>query len=161
MAELVVIGYDDEVTAERVLDEVQDLQNDFLIDLEDAAVVKRNAKGKLKVVSSSHATGVGALGGAFWGFLIGLLFLVPVAGMAIGGLFGALAGKGIDLGIKDDFKKQVGDLVGPGKSAVLMVIRRATADKVLDELKPYGGTVLRTSLSHEDEEQLVEALQSK
>lgn len=69
-------------------------------------------------------------------------------------------GKGIDLGIKDDFKKQVGELVGPGKSAIMMVIRRATTDRVLEELAPCGGTVLRTSLSHEDEDKLVEALQS-
>ena len=70
-------------------------------------------------------------------------------------------GKGIDLGIKGDFKEQVGELVGPGKSAVMMVIRKSTPDKVLEELQPYGGTVLRTSLSHDDEEQLVEALAGK
>ena len=161
MSELIVIGYDDEVTAERVLDEVQDLQKEYLIDLDDAAVVKRNEKGKLKVTTSTHATGAGALGGAFWGFLFGLLFLVPVAGLAIGGIVGALMGKGVDLGIKGDFKEQVGELVGPGKSAVMMVIRKSTPDKVLEELKPYGGTVLRTSLSHDDEEQLVEALAGK
>lgn len=161
MSELIVIGYDDDVTAEKVLDEVQDLQKDYLIDLDDAAVVKRNDKGKLKVVTTSHATGAGALGGAFWGFLFGLLFLVPIAGMALGGLFGALMGKGVDLGIKGDFKEQVGELVGPGKSAVMMVIRKSTPDKVLEELQPYGGTVLRTSLSHDDEEQLVEALAGK
>ncbi len=160
MAELFVIGYEDEATADRVLDELQDLQKDYLIDLPDAAIVTRNAKGKLKVQSGTHATAAGALGGAFWGFLIGLLFLVPVAGLAIGGLFGALMGKGIDLGIKGDFKKQVGELVKPGTSAVMFVSRKMTADRVLEELKPYGGTVLRTSLSHEDEEELVKALSS-
>jgi len=60
---------------------------------------------------------------------------------------------------KRQFKKQVGDLVGPGKSAVMMVIRKSTPDKVLEELQPHGGTVLRTSLSHDDEEALAKALQ--
>lgn len=160
MAELIVIGYDDEETAERVLDELQDLQHDYLIDLQDAAVVRRDGKGKLKVQTPGSPTGAGALGGAFWGLLFGLIFLVPVGGAIIGGIAGALMGKGVDLGIKEDFKKKVGDLVGPGKSAVLMVIRKATPDRVLEELQPYGGTVLRTSLSHEDEEALLEALQS-
>jgi uncharacterized membrane protein len=161
MAELVVIGYDDLATAESVLDEVQDLQRDYLIDLQDAAVVRRTDDGKLKVQTSTHATGAASLGGAFWGFLIGVLFLMPVAGLAIGGIVGALMGKGIDLGIKDDFKKQVGELVAPGKSAILMVIRQATTDRVLEELAPYGGTVLRSSLSHDDEEALVAALSGK
>lgn len=155
-----MIGYDDAQTAERVLDEVQDMQKDYLIDLQDAAVVRRTEKGKLKVETPGSPTGAGALGGAFWGFLIGLIFLVPVAGLALGGLFGALMGKGVDLGIKDDFKQQVGELVGPGKSALMIVVRKSTPDKVLPELQKYGGTVLRTSLSHDDEEKLVEALQS-
>lgn len=160
MAELIVIGYDDEQKAESVLDELQELEHEYLIDLQDAAVVRRDKKGKLKVQTPGSPTGAGALGGAFWGLLFGLIFLVPVGGAIIGGIAGALMGKGVDLGIKEDFKKQVGDLVSPGKSAVLMVIRQATPDKVLEELKPYGGTVLRTSLSHDDEEALVEALQS-
>ena len=160
MAELIVIGYDDAVTAEKVLDEVQDLQKDYLIDLEDAAVVLRTESGKLKVETPGSPTGAGALGGAFWGFLIGLIFLAPMAGLALGGLFGALLGKGVDLGIKDDFKQQVGELVAPGKSAVMVVVRKSTPDRVLPELEQYGGTVLRTSLSHEDEEALVKALES-
>ena len=160
MAELFVIGYDDEATADRVLDELQDLQKDYLIDLQDAAVVTRNAKGKLKTQTPGSATGAGALGGAFWGLLFGLIFLVPIAGAVIGGIAGALMGKGVDLGISGDFKQQVGDLVKPGTSAVMFVSRKMTADRVLEELKPYGGTVLRTSLSHEDEEELVKALSS-
>ena len=124
--------------------ELQDLQKDYLIDLEDAAVVKRTAKGKLKVLTPGSPSGAGALGGSFWGLLFGLLFLVPIAGAVIGGITGALMGKGIDLGIKDDFKRQVGELVGPGKSAVMAVVRKSTPDKVLEELKPYGGTVLQT-----------------
>lgn len=160
MSELIVIGYDDEQTAERVLDELQDLQKDYLIDLDDAAIVRRTPTGKLKVQTPGSPTGAGALGGAFWGMLFGLIFLVPLAGAAIGGMVGALMGKGIDLGIKDDFKKQVGELVGPGKSAVMMVVRKSTPDKVLEELQPYGGTVLRTSLSHADEEELAKALAS-
>jgi uncharacterized membrane protein len=158
MSELIVIGYDDDDTAERVLDEVQAMQKDYLIDLDDAAVVRRTPEGKLKVQTPGGSIGGGAIGGAFWGMLLGVLFLVPLAGAAIGGLVGALMRKGVDLGIKDDFKERVGDLVAPGRSAVMLVVRKSTPEKVLEELKPYGGTVLRTSLTHADEEALAKAL---
>lgn len=162
MAELIVIGYDTREKAEQVLDELQDLQADYLIDLQDAAVVYRNEKGKLKVSHPGSTTAAGALGGAFWGTLFGLIFLVPIAGLVIGGITGALVGKGLDLGIKDDFKRQVGDLVKDSDTSALMfVARKVTPDKVLEALRPYGGTVLQTSLSHDDEEKLVEALQKQ
>jgi uncharacterized membrane protein len=161
MADLIVIGYDSKEKAEQVLDELLDLQRDYLVDLEDAAVVYRNEKGKLKVTHPGNPTAKGALGGAFWGTLIGLIFLVPIAGLVIGGVTGALMGKGLDLGMDENFRNKVGDLVKePGSSALMFVARKMTPDKVLEELKPYGGTVLRTSLSHDDEEKLVKALQS-
>jgi uncharacterized membrane protein len=160
MADLIVIGYESKEKAEQVLDELLELNRDYLVDLQDAAVVYRNEKGKLKVISPGNPTATGALGGAFWGTLIGLIFLVPIAGLVIGGLTGALMGKGLDLGMDENFKRQVGDLVKEnGTSALMFVARKMTPDKVLEELKPYGGTVLRTSLSHDDEEKLVKALQ--
>lgn len=161
MADLIVIGYESKEKAEQVLDELLDLNRDYLVDLQDAAVVYRNEKGKLKVTSPGSPTAQGALGGAFWGMLIGLIFLVPIAGLVIGGVTGALMGKGLDLGMDEKFKGQVGDLLKePGTSALMFVARKMTPDKVLEELKPYGGTVLRTSLSHDDEEKLVEALKT-
>ncbi len=161
MADLIVIGYDSKDKAEAVLDDLLDMERDYLVDLQDAAVVYRSEKGKLKVVHHGSPTTAGAVGGAFWGTLIGLIFLVPVAGLVLGGVTGALVGKGIDFGMDENFKRQVGDLVSePGTSALMFVARQMTPDKVLEELKPYGGTVLRTSLSHEDEEKLVEALKS-
>lgn len=158
MSELIVIGYPDETTAARVLDELQEAQRDFLVDLDDAAVIVRNQKGRLRVTTSDHLVAGATLGGMFWGMLVGLLFLVPIAGLAIGAIVGAAAGGLTRLGVKDDFKDQVADLVKPGTSAILAVIRKMTPDKVIEEIKPYGGTVLRTSLSYEQEEELISAL---
>jgi uncharacterized membrane protein len=96
--------------------------------------------------------------------LIGLVFLFPlgpVAGAGLG-LAGGLAGAGIgtaaDLAIEDTFKQQVQDLVQPGMSAILVVVRKVTVDKFLEALQPYGGTVLRTSLPHDAEQNLMIAL---
>jgi uncharacterized membrane protein len=158
MSELIVIGYPDEETAKKVLDKAIVLQKDYLIDLEQAAVVVRDRKSKLHVTTTDHLTEAGALGGIFWGALIGLIFLVPLFGAALGGLYGAVFGKLGDLGLKESFKRQVGELLQPGTSAIMFVARKMTPDKVLEELAPYGGTVLRSSLDHEAEEHLQQAL---
>ena len=158
MSELVIIGYPDETTATRVLDELHEAEREYLVDLDDAAVIVRNQRGKLKIITTDHLVTGATLGGMFWGLLIGLLLFVPVAGLAIGGIIGAATGGLTRLGIKDDFKQQVSDLVKPGTSAILAVIRRITPDKVIDDIKPYGGTVLKTSLTHDEEAKLIAAL---
>ena len=158
MSELIVIGYEDEETAERVLKELQELQRDYLIDLDDAAIITRTPQGKVRAITTDQTLALGTVSGMFWGTLIGLLFLVPVAGFAIGGLIGAATGGLGHLGIKDDFKREFANLVQPGTSAIMAIVRRATPDKVIEEIKPYGGKVLRTSLSHESEEKLMDML---
>lgn len=158
MAELIVIGYPDETTAANVMQELEAAEMEYLVDFADAAVIVRNQKGKLKIMTTDHIVGATTLGGMFWGTLLGLVFLAPMAGMAIGGLLGAASGGLTRLGIKDDFRNQVSDLVKPGTSAILAVIRKMTPDKVIEQIRPYGGTVLRSSLTREDEEELIATL---
>jgi uncharacterized membrane protein len=158
---LIIIGYPDEATAQRVWNELVKLQEDYLVDLEDAAIIRRDAKGKLHVTTPAHhAVAWGSLSGLFWGVLIGLLFLFPLAPLVgvVGGVVGAAFGAAGNLGIKDDFKRRVQDLVQPGTSAILVIVRKVTPDKFLEALRPYGGTVLRTSLPHDAEQQLMKAL---
>jgi uncharacterized membrane protein len=161
MSDLIVIGYPDETTAQRVWDELVKLEEDYLVDLEDAAIVRRDAKGKLHVTTPAHhAVAWGTLSGLFWGVLIGLLFLFPLAPLVgvAGGIMGAALGAAENLGIKDDFKRRVQDMLEPGTSAILVILRKATYDKFVEALRPYGGTILRTSLSHEAEQQLMKTL---
>lgn len=158
MAELIVIGYPDELTAATVMQKLEAAEMEYLVDFADAAVLVRNQRGKLKITTTDHLVGGTTLGGMFWGTLLGMVFLAPLAGMAIGGMLGAASGGLTRLGIKEDFKAQVADLVKPGTSAILAVIRKMTPDKVIEQIKPYGGTVLRTSLTHEDEEELIATL---
>ena len=158
MSELLVIGYEDETTANHVLEELQRLQRDYLIDLEDAAVIIRDQRGKVRTITADNTVAVGTVSGMFWGTLIGLLFLAPVAGFAIGGAIGAASGGIAKAGIDEDFKRRFADLVQPGTSAVMVIVRRAKADRVIEEFRPYGGTILQTSLSHEAEEKLMDEL---
>ena len=161
MSDLIVIGYPDEQTAQRAWEELTKLQRDYLIDLDDAAIVRRDRDGKLHVTTPAHhAVAWGTLSGLFWGVLLGLLLLgplAPVAGAA-GGIMGAAIGTGTDLGIKDDFRQRVQELVQPGTSALLVIVRKITPDKFVEALRPYGGTVLKTSLPHDAEQQLMKAL---
>lgn len=161
MSELIVIGYPDEETAEKVWKELVALERDYLVDLEDAAVIRRDDKGKLHVTTPAHHTATwGALSGLFWGVLLGLIFFFPIAPLVgvAGGLMGAAIGKAGDLGIQDDFKQRVQELVKPGTSAILVIVRKATPDKFIEALKPYGGEILQSSLTHKSEEELMKAL---
>lgn len=158
MSDLIVIGYDDEFKADEVLLKLARLQREYLIDLEDAAVVIRGKDGKVRIKQAQNLTAAGAIGGGFWGMLLGVLFLHPLTGVIAGMAAGALSGALTDIGIPDDFIKDLGGHLEPGTSALFTLVRKSTPDKVLDEMKPYGGKVLRTSLSYDDEVALQERL---
>ena len=125
-----------------------------MITLSDAAILVRKQDGKVKVTQANSLVGAGALGGAFWGMLIGLLFLAPWLGLAIGAITGAVAGGLTDVGVDDKFIKQVGEEIEPGNSALFLLVVKATWDKVEDELKKFDASVYKTSLSKEDEAKL-------
>ena len=166
MSELVVIAFDGPEEADRVLTELTRLQKEYLVDLEDAVIAIRQPDGKVNLKQSISLVGVGAasggLSGALWGSLIGLLFLNPLAGMAIGGLVGAgsgaLSGSLVDYGIDDKFIRSLSDSLQPGTSALFVLVRKVQPEKVLAELSQFRGRVLRSSLSPEQEARLQAAL---
>lgn len=158
MSELVVIGYDDELKAEEVRLKLLRLQKEYLIDLEDAVVAIRKADGKIKLNQAVNLTAAGTVSGGFWGLLIGTIFLSPLVGVAVGATAGAISGALSDLGIDDKYMRELAATLKPGSSALFVLVRKATPDKVLAELQGTGGKVLKTSLTHEKETRLQEAL---
>jgi len=158
MDKLFVLKFADESTAQQVLGTLKNLQDRKLIKVDDAAIVTLRPDGKPKIQQMHNLVGAGALGGAFWGMLIGLLFFMPLLGAAVGAASGALAGKMRDIGIDDNFIKQVGSSIQPGESALFLLVNEAVADKVMPELKQYKFQLIQTSLSKEDEEKLHEML---
>ena len=158
MSTLVVIGYDDPFKAQEVRLTLAKMQKDYLIDLEDAVVAVKDEKGKVKLHQAVNVTAAGAVSGGFWGSLIGLIFLNPLLGLAVGATAGAVSGALIDVGIDDKFMKELAGQMNPGTSALFILVRKATPDKVLEEIKGTGGHVLKTSLSHDDEAKLQAAL---
>jgi uncharacterized membrane protein len=166
VSELVVVTYPDVYRAGEVCAKLQRLHKQFLIEIEDIAFVTREEDGKLRLHQTSSitnaATGMGLSRGAIWGGLIGLLFLQPalgvITGAALGAAGGAIAGRSVDYGISDSFMKELGERVQPGTSALFVLFRKATWEKVLDQIGRYGGTVMHSSLSPEVEARLQEAL---
>jgi uncharacterized membrane protein len=155
MSDLIAIGYDSAATADEVLARLLDMQKQRIIQLDDAVVVERQGDGKVKLHQTGPGVGTGAASGALWGGLIGLLFFVPLLGMAVGAGTGALAAKASDTGVDDNFMKRLGEQLTPGHAALVLLVRQATPDKVLEQLHgQYGGQLLQTSLSREQEDQL-------
>jgi uncharacterized membrane protein len=158
MSNLVVIAYDDPFKAEEVRTKLRKLQQEYLIDLEDAVVAVKDDQGKVKLGQMYNLTAMGAVSGGFWGALIGLIFLNPLLGLAVGAGAGAASGALADVGINDDFMKELANGFTNNSSALFVLVRKATPDKVLAELQGTGGKVIKTSLTHEEEEKLQAAL---
>ncbi len=159
MATLSVLKFNDPYGADRVLVALQGMQERELITLEDAAVVSWPEGNKKPKTRQMHGTaGAGATWGAFWGFLFGLIFFVPFLGAAIGAGMGGMTGALADVGIDDDFIKQVRDKVTEGTSALFALTSGATApDKVVDELRAYDFEIISTNLPEEQERKLRDA----
>jgi uncharacterized membrane protein len=157
VSELVVIAFDNEIGATEMRDALIALQEQRLVTLDDAAVVVRRSDGKVKVKQAVSLVGTGALGGAFWGMLIGLLFWMPWLGVAAGALSGALGDALSDYGLDDGFVREVGNTIQPGHSALFLLIREATPDKLMEALSQFNGRILQTSLSPESEAKLKES----
>ncbi len=157
MSDLIVVGFQDEFKADEVMNELRRLQSEYLVDLEDAAVVIRSPEGKVKIKQAQELVATGAVSGGYWGLLLGVIFfnpIFPLVGAAVGALSGALT----DIGINDDFMRELGNTIEPGTSAIFVLVKKSTPDRVLADLSKFEGKVLRTSLSKEDEQKLQAAL---
>ena len=158
MSDLVVIAFPTEAKAEEVRQKLLAMQKEYLIELDDAVVAAKDAQGRIKLNQLINTTTVGAVSGTFWGTLIGLIFLMPLVGAAMGAASGALSGALTDLGINDKWMKETAAAIQPGTAALFVLVRKVTADKVLERLKGEGGTVMKTSLDHTKEAALQAAL---
>jgi uncharacterized membrane protein len=158
MSDLVVIVYPTEARAEEMRQKIFGLQKEYLIEIGDAAIAVMHEDGKVKLNQLLNTTAMGAVSGSFWGLLIGAIFLMPLAGAALGAASGALGGALTDYGVDDKFMKELSTSLQPGNAALFVLVKRVTGDKVLDAIKGTGGVVLKTSLDHSREQALRDAL---
>ena len=150
MSDLIAIAYDDEFKAEEVRLTLAKLQKEHLIEMEDAAVVVKDKNGKVKLKQAIDLTAAGAMSGGVWG--------LPLFGAAVGATTGAISGALSDIGVDDEFMRELGQSLQSETSALFVLVSKVTPDKVLEEIAPYGGKVLRTSLTKDKEAELQEVL---
>ncbi|MFN3982557.1 MAG: DUF1269 domain-containing protein [Caldilinea sp.] len=158
MSHLVVLAFDDANEAEKVRAALRQQQKQGLVSLNDAAIVSRDAEGKLSVKNEvSRATMVGTGVGALLGLLLGGFFF-PLTGLALGALGGAGVGALTGLGVDGKFVKDVKESLKPNSSALFLIVRDADETAVLALLRNYQGRVLQTTLDSTTEENLRRAL---
>ena len=154
MSNLIVIAFDNEHSAFEMRATLAKLQKEYLIEMEDVVVVTKDETGKVKLHQAVNLTAAGAVGGGFWGMLIGMIFLNPLLGAAVGAGAGAVSGALNDIGIDDRFMKDLGQNLTENTSALFVLVRKVTPDKVADRLKGFGGKIIQTSLTKDKEEEL-------
>ncbi|MCI5081319.1 MAG: DUF1269 domain-containing protein [Saprospiraceae bacterium] len=163
MNKLVAIAFDDLYGASNALVKIDQLQDDYLISLNDAVIATIREDGKVNLNQSVNLVKLGAIQGGFWGSLIGLILTGPLGMLLIGGTsaaFGALVGSLSDYGINDDFIRELGREMKPGSSALFLLVRDMTTDKVVEKLQQFDGKIIQTSLSKDAEEKLKAAIES-
>lgn len=161
MADLVAIRFKSADRAEEALRGAAEAQKEHVLDLADAVIVSRDPSGRVTLKQSFPTVAAGAASGGLWGTLIGLVFLNPLLGLAAGAASGALSGWLTDYGINDDMMKRMGQKLEPGESALFVLVRKSTPDRVVPALRELEGEVFHTSLSRADEERLREALRGE
>lgn len=156
VSELIVFACNDDATAYEMRAALAKMQKNYLIEMEDIVVVHKDSSGKVRLDQAVNLTAQGAVGGGFWGLLIGMLFLNPLFGAAVGAGAGAISASLTDIGVNDAFMKELGETLKPETAALFVLLRKVTADKLLEGLGEFSGRakVLQSSLSKDQESDL-------
>ena len=178
-SKLVVLGFDGASTAAGMLDVLRELESNDVIELEDAVVVSRDSSTERIFASAAGGAGQASgmpvsldtqsaprieqttqrrgrravLGGGL-GMALGWLIGGPLGGMAIGTLIGGLRDHGID----DGFIHELSNQLQPDSSGLFLLVASGDTDKIMEQIRPFKGQVLHTTLSPEVDKQLHEAL---
>ncbi len=152
MNSLFAVVFDDRASADAALGDLVKLQGGQVLSLHDAVFVTRTSDGGVKLDQSVNIAAAGALSGAFWGSLVGLIFLAPLLGAAVGAAAGGMSGYLTDYGVNDDFARQMGEKLEPGKVALFVLASNITPERVAEALRPRGGELFYSSFAPDVEQ---------
>jgi uncharacterized membrane protein len=155
---IIVLGFDNQYAADGMLEDLNRMQDEGLIELEDAVVATRGVGTRVEIKQTRSVTGKYAGRGTGIGLLAGLLVGGPVLGLVGGAAVGAVVGGLKDYGIDDHFIDEVSEWVAPNSSALFLLVKEAKAEEVLARLSPWKAKVLTTTLPEESEKRLQETL---
>ncbi len=160
--EMFVVAFDGVDQADEVLGTLKQLDDDRLVELGKAAVIRRGTDGEIGIEETADMdTKESAIAGAVAGGLLGMLTGRGLMGGALlGAGGGALAAKGLDLGFDDDFLNEVGESLGPDSSAIVATVEFTNVEAAMETLDRFeGGTILHTTLQPEITAQLSDAVE--
>jgi len=154
--QLIVAAFKDEQTAKEALDALKKAQKEKLIKIENAAVLRKDKKGKLHIKETADMGGkkgatLGGVAGAAIGLIAGPALLVPAA---VGALVGGLAAKARDSGFSDARLKALGEGLTPGSSAIVAVVEHRWVAEVERAMAEEGADLFTQALSADISQQL-------
>lgn len=178
MSEIIVVVYEDQYRASEALNDLSRRDWDWAGDLERAVVVSQGENGKQKVLLSVELTAGEGVGWAkLWGSLLSFILLSPhvervseaanaVTTLSHGAATGTTAHTPApgaewwrsDFRISAEFVRDVGALIRPGNSGLFMWLRSASPVPTMRQLHNYGGMLLHTSLTPEQDGKLADLL---
>jgi uncharacterized membrane protein len=157
MSSIIVLTFHNATDAGKVRQTIRDQQRAGHISIDDAAVIVKEADGKIRVDNEvDRGVKIGAVGGGILGALLSFLF--PLAGIVVGAAGGALVGSTLGMGVDQKFVKDVSESLQPNNSALFLIVRDANLDVTISALEPFEGTVYHTSLNPDVEQALRDAL---
>jgi uncharacterized membrane protein len=159
--QLIAIGYADDFTAAAALEELERLEQDFIIRRDEIATVVRDERGAFKIETHAVITGERPSWTMLWLNLFATLFFVPILRMPIGSDLEPIVRSVARAGLEPEFAERARDMVGPGTSALFVLVEKVTPDAVVSALEAYGGTVLQSEISPQAEVMLQETLSGK
>ena len=157
MSEFLAITFDGADSAASALKSIRSLEHEGRIRLEDTAVVRKDADGKVNIHNEmASGTEAGVAVGAVLGAVVFTVF--PVVAIVGGAVAGGLVGRAAAPGLDGKFVKEVGADLPPGGSALFLQIKSGDAEILVGALGQYHGRVRQTSLDDEIEQALDESL---
>jgi uncharacterized membrane protein len=150
---LLVLGFADELSAFALRDVLCEMEEEGVIEIGDAVVATRNARGKVRLHQSLPLVAAGTALGSFSGLFIGTMLLNPIFGSLAGAAVGAASASFADAGINDAFMKDLGETLTPGSSALFVLGRKRKHDELVERLKPFAGRckILHHTMTAENE----------
>lgn len=155
---LTVIAFDSEQKAQQARENLAQLQARGFIDLEDMVVVIKERNGEVHLRQEHNLVTKGGLAGSITGLIVGSLFFAPLLGAFLGTIAGVLSAALADIGIDDEFIKDLSRKFKPGCSALFTLVRKADPQRVMEAFLGFGGKVLLSSFSQEREAQIQRVL---
>jgi uncharacterized membrane protein len=159
--QLVAIGYSDELTAGAAVEELERLEQDFMIRRDEIATVVRGEHGTFRIETHAVITGEQPSWTMLWLTLFATLFFAPVLRMPIGPELESIVRKVARAGLDPEFAERVREMVVPETSALFVLVEKVTPDDVVSALEDYGGTVLQSEIPPKAELMLQETLSGR